>query len=103
MTDRRSAEAKQWRKLYNTARWKRLRLAHLNDHPLCARCLAMGFVTEATVVHHGDGGHKGDIDRFFDRRILESLCKTHHDGEGQREDLGQRIVAFGPDGWPVDP
>jgi hypothetical protein len=30
------------------------------------------------------------------------LCKPHHDSEGQREDLGQAVVTFGADGWPVD-
>ena len=98
----RSAAAAEYRRLYKTSRWQRLRERHLSDHPLCARCLAMGIVEPATVVHHGEGGHKGDIDKFFDPDILESLCKSHHDSEGQREDLGQTIVTFGADGWPTD-
>lgn len=69
--------------------------------PLCERCLAMGVVEEATVVHHADGGHKGDEQRFW-FGPFESLCKPHHDSEGQREDLGQVVVTFGADGWPVD-
>lgn len=60
----------------------------------------MGVVEEATVVHHADGGHKGDIAKFF-AGPFESMCKPHHDSEGQREDLGQAIVTFGSDGWPM--
>lgn len=69
--------------------------------PLCERCLAMDVVEVATVVHHADGGHGGSEDRFWSGPF-ESLCKPHHDSEGQREDLGQTVVTFGADGWPVD-
>ena len=61
----------------------------------------MGVVEEATIVHHADGGYGGDEDKFWSGPF-ESLCKPHHDSEGQREDLGQTIVTFGVDGWPVD-
>jgi hypothetical protein len=100
MTDQRSAQAAEYRKLYKTARWARTREAQLTLQPLCERCLAMGIVEVATVVHHADGGHKGDPIKFF-AGPFESLCAPHHDSEGQREDLGQTIVTFGSDGWPV--
>jgi hypothetical protein len=100
MTDQRSAEAADYRRLYNTARWRRTREAQLSQQPLCERCLAMGVVEVATVVHHAGGGHKGDVVKFWSGPF-ESLCKPHHDSEGQREDLGQTIVSFGADGWPV--
>lgn len=98
--DQRSAEAADYRRLYNTARWRRTREAQLSQQPLCERCLAMGVVEVATVVHHAGGGHKGDVVKFWSGPF-ESLCKPHHDSEGQREDLGQTIVLFGADGWPV--
>lgn len=61
----------------------------------------MEIVEEADVVHHRVK-HDGDEAKFWDADNLESLCKAHHDSEGQREDRGQRIVQFGADGWPVD-
>lgn len=97
--DSRSAEAAAYRRLYKTARWQRIREAQLALQPLCERCLAMDVVEEATVVHHAVP-HRGDEAAFW-AGPFESLCKPHHDSEGQREDLGQTIVRFGADGWPV--
>lgn len=99
-TDQRSDEARNWRRWYSTARWRRIREAQLTQQPLCERCLVMGVVEEATVVHHTGGGHGGDEHRFWSGPF-ESLCKPHHDSEGQREDLGQEMVTFGSDGWPL--
>lgn len=99
MTDHRTAEADEYRKLYSTGLWKRTREAQLMLQPLCERCLAMGIVEEATVVHHIDP-HRGDREKFF-AGPFESMCKPHHDSEGQREDKGQTTVTFGADGWPV--
>lgn len=100
LNDQRSDRATEYRRWYSTARWARTREAQLTRQPLCERCLAMGQVEEATVVHHADGGHRGDEHRFWSGPF-ESLCKPHHDSEGQREDLGQTVVAFGADGWPL--
>ena len=100
MTDQRSDNAKIWRRWYSTAKWRRIRQTQLTQQPLCQRCLAMDIVEPATVVHHADGGHKGDEHRFW-FGPFESLCKPHHDSEGQREDLGQVVVTFGADGWPL--
>lgn len=98
--DHRSAEAKEYRKLYSTARWRRLREYMLAESPLCQRCLTMDVVEPATVVHHASGGHKGNIDKFWNGPF-EVICASHHNSDGQREDLGQTIVSFGRDGWPV--
>ncbi|MFK4507149.1 HNH endonuclease [Bradyrhizobium daqingense] len=100
MTDHRSPEAKQWRKLYSTAQWRATRAAQLAMQPLCEWCLEQGVVEPATEVHH-DGPHKGDIGRFFSGPFV-STCKACHASRGQREDLGQAVVTFGADGWPVD-
>lgn len=91
-----------WRKLYDTARWKRLRETKLSVDPLCERCLLSETIEPATVVHHRTA-HKGDHALFHDMSNLEALCKPHHDSEGRREDLGQKIIRFGADGWPIDP
>lgn len=98
--DQRSDEARAYRRLYDTARWKRLREHQLSLHPLCAWCLEMDIITEATEVHHSDGGHKGDIQKFWEGPFI-STCKPCHASRGQREDLGQTVVTFGADGWPV--
>lgn len=98
--DRRSAEAAAYRKLYGTVRWQRIREYQLSQQPLCERCLTMETVEPATVVHHREA-HKGDEEKFWSGPF-ESLCKPHHDGEGQREDRGQTIVTFGLDGWPLE-
>jgi 5-methylcytosine-specific restriction endonuclease McrA len=82
-------------------RWQRIREAKLAQDPLCERCLLSETVEPATVVHHR-GAHKGDEAKFWDITNLESICKPHHDSEGQREDRGQTIVTFGLDGWPLE-
>jgi hypothetical protein len=68
----------QRQRLYKTARWLRLRLEQLREHPLCALCEREGRVTAAEVADHRDG-HKGDWrGRFFDIEGLDSLCLYHH-------------------------
>lgn len=98
--DRRSDQAAAYRRLYKTTAWQRIRRAQLAYQPLCERCLASDTVTVAEVVHHADGGHKGDEAKFWSGPF-ESLCAAHHNRDGQREDRGQTVVRFGPDGWPL--
>lgn len=99
-TDHRSTEAQQYRKLYRTARWAKLREAKLAADPLCARCLEMEVVEPATVVHHRRA-HKGSETLFWDYDNLESICKPHHDSHGQLEDHGKTVVRFDAAGWPL--
>jgi len=56
-------------------------------------------VTEATEVHHAIP-HRGDEALFWGGPFL-STCKPCHSSRGQREDLGQTVVVFGADGWPI--
>jgi hypothetical protein len=97
----RSEAAAGYRKLYKTAAWQKLRAHKLTLDPLCERCLLSEVVTEAAVVHHREGGHKGDEAKFFDLEGLESLCKPHHDSDGRLEDIGRTKVRYGADGWPL--
>jgi hypothetical protein len=97
--DQRSAEAAEYRKLYKTTRWQRIRDAKLRQDPLCEWCLEQEIVEPATEVHHADGGHKGDVDKFWNGPFI-STCKPCHASRGQREDKGT-YIAFGPDGWPL--
>ncbi|MDX0499037.1 HNH endonuclease [Sinorhizobium medicae] len=95
----RSAEAEGYRKLYRTARWRRLRERQLSDAPLCQWCLESEIVTEATEVHHATP-HRGSEELFWNGPFV-STCKPCHSSRGQREDLGQVTQTFGADGWPV--
>nr|WP_236854405.1 HNH endonuclease [Brucella pseudogrignonensis] len=64
-------------------------------------CLRVGDVEPATVCDHRIP-HKGDVSLFWNPDNLQSLCKPCHDGTKQRMELGQTIVTFGADGWPID-
>lgn len=98
--DRRSAEAAAYRKLYKTARWQRLREGQLSAEPLCEWCLEREDIEPATEVHHTDGGHKGDLDKFWSGPFI-STCKSCHASRGQLEDNGKVVVTTGVDGYPL--
>lgn len=65
------------RRWYRQARWKRLRGQVLRDNPLCVECQQEQRVTLATDVHHRVR-HEGDVNKFFNRALLEGLCARHH-------------------------
>lgn len=96
----RSEGASAYRKLYRTARWRRIRDCQLAQNPLCQWCLELELVEPATEVHH-QIAHRGDLDLFWSGPFL-STCAACHASRGQREDLGQVTQTFGADGWPVD-
>lgn len=102
--DYRSAEAAEYRRLYKTARWRRLRAAQLARRPLCEPCerARPQRITPATVVHH-KRRHGGDERLFFASENLESACAPCHDGPLQRAEVQGFSTEVGPDGWPVDP
>ena len=102
MTDYRSAEAAQYRKLYKTQAWKATRRQQLQQEPLCRMCMAEGRVTAATVVDHVTP-HKGDRVLFFDAANLQSLCAPCHDGAKQEQERLGYSSQVGLDGWPIDP
>lgn len=95
----RSAEATEYRRLYNTARWRRIREYQLAISPLCAWCLEREEVTEATEVHHSIP-HRGDLDLFWSGPFI-STCKPCHSSRGQMEDHGKTVITFGVDGYPI--
>lgn len=97
--DRRSVEARQWRRLYKLAAWRSARAAQLARQPLCERCLAEGRVTAATVVNHRKP-HKGDWQLFIDPANHESVCKPHHDSAIQSEERLGYANGCDPDGRP---
>lgn len=95
----RAPSGRPLRHLYKTARWERVRCEQLSRQPLCERCLSQEIVELATVVHH-KVAHRGALGLFWDGPF-ESLCKSHHDRDGQLEDHGKTVIRFGPDGWPI--
>jgi 5-methylcytosine-specific restriction protein A len=109
------AEAGSWRagKTGGTARgygydWQKLRAKHLAAHPHCIYCLRdLGMVgmspaevmlacAERCVAEPlgtiGDHivAHEGDEQRRLDPANVQTLCKTHHDGEKQRAERASR-------------
>ena len=109
----RSAEAIAYRRHYNSARWRRLRLMQLQAQPLCQMCLDAGRVTVATVVDHVTP-HKGDEALFYAPANLQSLCdaipfRCHSrvkQGEERHAEGDERrgySTAIGADGYPIDP
>ena len=97
--DQRSTAAAEYRRLYKTAKWRRIREAQLMRQPLCEWCLESETVEPATEVHH-KVPHRGDLSLFWSGPFI-STCKPCHASRGQREDLGQRVVTYGADGWPI--
>lgn len=78
------AVAREGAEFYRTARWKRLRLIHLDAHPLCSDCIGVGLVVSATDVDH-IRPHRGDARLFWDRRNWQSLCHRCHSRKTARE------------------
>jgi 5-methylcytosine-specific restriction endonuclease McrA len=82
-------EHDQYRHLYGLAAWNSprygLRIWKLNENPLCEAKERDGSDcrSAATEVHHIKD-HKGNVDLFFDRKNLQSLCKPHHSEETAR-------------------
>lgn len=88
------------RRLYRTARWRRLRQAQFGQQPLCEMCLEREDIVIADVVHHSEGGHRNDVVRFW-AGPFQSLCASCHSRVGRLEDQGRTIIRFGPRGEPL--
>lgn len=98
----RYTERLTWRKLYDTARWKRLRLMRLSSEPLCRLCKTrFKRVTPANVCDHIKP-HKGNEVLFYDYANTQSLCKPCHDIHKHRAEIGAlERPEFGADGYPI--
>lgn len=74
----------EWRKWYNTARWRRLRWnALVRDQFTCQMC---GRIEGNTSLLVGDHklAHRGDPELFWDFDNVQCLCKRCHDSDKQR-------------------
>jgi len=77
-------DSEGWRYLYQTKRWKQLRVSHLLIEPLCRECAARGERTRATDVDH-IRDHKGNAQLFYAADNLQSLCHSCHSRKTARE------------------
>ena len=88
-------------KLYDTARWQRIRAHQLRTHPLCKFCLERGIMTPATIADHVEP-HRGDVNKFWLGK-LQSLCHTCHNSRKREIEGRGYYVDIGSDGMPLDP
>lgn len=80
-----SKKTKERQAIYNTTRWRKLRLAKLIDSPLCEVCLLAGIITPAIDIHHIDSfmNYEGltRLDKAYNYENLQSICKECHQKE----------------------
>lgn len=88
-----------WHHLYNSKRWKSLRAHQLVIEPLCRMCKQVSRLTPATIADHITP-HKGNVNLFFDRRNLQSLCKTCHDAGKSRQEHRGHVQGCDASGIP---
>ena len=67
----------QYRKLYATVAWQRIRQRILMEQPFCVMCESQGRVTKATDIDHIQD-HCGDTTLFYSIGNLQPLCKACH-------------------------
>lgn len=67
------------------SRWQVERRAWLMEHPLCVSCENKGRTAAASVVDH-IVPHKGDREKFWDKKNWQGLCRTCHNSKTARED-----------------
>lgn len=72
--------------MYNSPRWKAMRIQQLQDHPWCQACLTLGIYEPAEEVDH-IRPHRGDPNLFFDDANLQSLSKQCHSRKTSNEVL----------------
>lgn len=88
-------------RVYDTRRWRRLRLLQLREYPLCAHCERRGITQAANEADHILSIERGG--EPFSLANLQSLCKTCHSRKTAGDD--GKCVRHGCDttGTPMDP
>jgi len=78
-----------YKAVYNTSTWRKLRLLYLSENPLCEKCIKKDKITPATQVHHIipiDEGNsiseKKTLGYNWDN--LEALCEECHQAEHKK-------------------
>ena len=94
-------------RIYDTARWQRVRANQLEREPLCRCCAELGRETPANEVDHIKRLSAGGAP--FDAANLQSLCAPHHSHKTNNYDrLGldwstHALRGCFADGSPRDP
>jgi 5-methylcytosine-specific restriction endonuclease McrA len=96
-------------RIYDTARWKRLRAQYLARHPLCVDCQRAGRVTPASHVDHIETVEQKP-ELAWSWSNLAGLCASCHAFKTSTSDRGfgrpagkRRVKGCGLDGFPLDP
>jgi len=74
-----------YKHLYNSSRWRRLRIQFIRVHPLCEVCKRKGVVNAAEIVDHIKP-HQGNEGLFWNESNWQALCKSCHDRKTAKED-----------------
>ena len=97
-TIRRMSRDPRYKKMLNSPRWKNIRRAYLQAHPLCERCQREGFVTAAIDVHHKTPVESAKTEQEMEYLAynlggnnLEALCipchiKTHQEAKSHTKE-----------------
>ena len=88
-------------RLYDNMRWRKVRQMVLNDEPLCRMCLSINRTSPATVADHIKP-HKNDINLFYDRDNLQSLCAPCHDSAKKMQERHGYSQGCDSRGYPLD-
>lgn len=80
-------QAREGDSLYQTAAWRRTRIAQLSKQPLCQACLLDGRVEPAQHIDHVFPWRLYGR-QAFTRNILQSLCPEHHSHKTGQEKQG---------------
>lgn len=78
-----SIKREERNEVYTSTRWRKLRLAYLQSHPLCESCLEQGKFTPSVDIHHiiSFMSTNDPLKRkylAFDYNNLMALCKECH-------------------------
>lgn len=87
---------KERQKIYNTDRWRKLRLNYLSQHPLCEECLKKGIIRSAKDIHHIISFMTTDDmcerERLaFDSSNLQALCRECHNKEHNKKGSKSKV------------
>lgn len=96
----RSPAAREYRKWYKTARWKRISKQQKIREPYCRLCKERGVLTEAEVCDHVEP-HRGDSRKFWSGPF-QSLCRTCHDSVKQKYERTGTMPGCDRHGVPID-
>jgi 5-methylcytosine-specific restriction protein A len=88
--------------LYRRKAWLVLREEHLRLNPFCVKCMEANVHTLGNTVDH-KVPHKGDMDLFFDKTNLQTMCHSHHSKDKQIEERRGFAPGCDAQGNPLDP